>query len=94
MDPFTQILTSLGVAAPAGFNAYLALLLVGLGGRIGWIDLASPYDALQGTAALALMAVLLTVEVIADKVPLARQSKRCRRAPSCADRRRGAVRRW
>ncbi len=69
MDPFTQILTSLGVAAPAGFNAYLALLLVGLGGRIGWIDLASPYDVLQGTAALALLAVLLTVEVIADKVP-------------------------
>ena len=69
MDPFTQILASLGVAAPAGFNAYLSLLLVGFGGRAGWIELASPYDTLQSPGALAVLVILLTVEVIADKIP-------------------------
>ncbi len=69
MDPLTQILMSFGIAAPAGFNAYLALLLVGLGDRFNWISLQSPYDVLQSTPVLVGLGVLLSVEVVADKIP-------------------------
>lgn len=69
MEGLLQLLTSLGVAAPAGFNAYLALLLVGLGARANWVTLNAPYDFLQNTTVLAILAVLLTVEIVADKVP-------------------------
>lgn len=69
MEFLFQILASLAVSAPAGFNAYLALLLVGIGGRVGWISLAAPYDVLQTTAALGVLVVLVTVETVADKVP-------------------------
>ncbi|MEJ7654337.1 MAG: DUF4126 domain-containing protein [Chloroflexia bacterium] len=69
MEPLTQILMSFGIAAPAGFNAYLALLLVGLGDRFNWISLQSPYDVLQSTPVLVGLGVLLSVEVVADKIP-------------------------
>ncbi len=69
MEGLAQILTSLGAAAPAGFNAYLSLLLVGIGGRVGWVNLASPYDLLQSNTALGLLTVLLTIELVADKIP-------------------------
>ncbi|MDQ3856197.1 MAG: DUF4126 domain-containing protein [Chloroflexota bacterium] len=69
MDPTVQLLTSLGISTPAGFNAYLSLLLVGLGGRFGWITLSSPYDFLQSVPVLVVLAALLTVEVVADKIP-------------------------
>lgn len=69
MDPLSQVLMSFGVAAPAGFNAYLALLLVGLGGRLGWIELTPPYTFLQSGVALGVLVVLLTVEIVVDKVP-------------------------
>lgn len=64
-----QLLTSLAVAAPAGFNAYLALLLVGLGSRFGWVQLVPPYDVLGNGWALGILLVLLTIEVVADKIP-------------------------
>ncbi len=69
MEGLLQLMTSLGVSAPAGFNAYLALLLVGLGARANWVSLNAPYDFLQNTPVLAVLAVLLTVEIVADKVP-------------------------
>lgn len=69
MEGLLQLLTSLGVAAPAGFNAYLAMLLVGLGARADWVTLNPPYDFLQSNTALAVLAVLVTIEVVADKVP-------------------------
>ncbi len=69
MDSFVPLLTSLGVSAPAGWNAYLALLLVGLGGRFGWVTLSSPYDVLQRPLALVILTVLLTIEVVIDKIP-------------------------
>ena len=34
-----ELLQAIGVSAPAGLNAYLTLLMVGLAGRFGWIDL-------------------------------------------------------
>lgn len=64
-----ELLTGLGLAIPAGLNAYIPLLTVAVAQAAGWIDLSEPYSLLGEWWAIALMAVLLAVEVIADKVP-------------------------
>jgi hypothetical protein len=69
MDALTQLMTSFGVSAPAGLNAYLALLIVGLGGRINWIELPAPYNVLQATPVLIGLLALLTIEIFLDKIP-------------------------
>lgn len=66
MDP---ILTGFGLASAAGLNAYIPLLLLGVAGRLGYADLGSPYTILSSNAGLAVLAVLLLVELLADKVP-------------------------
>ena len=64
-----DILSGLTLAAPAGVNAYIPLLAVALAERLGWLHLYEPYDVLGSWWVIAIIAVLLTVEVIADKVP-------------------------
>ncbi len=64
-----DILTGLGLAIPAGLNAYIPLLTVAVAQRLGWIALSEPYALLGEWWAIALIAVLLVVEVVADKVP-------------------------
>jgi hypothetical protein len=67
----TSLLTAVGVAAPAGLNAYLALLTVGLAARFtSLVTLEAPYDLLTNTWTLVALAILLGVEVFADKVPV------------------------
>jgi hypothetical protein len=68
VDATTAVLTGLGLATAAGLNAYVPLLVVGLLGRLGFLDLTAPYDSLSSTPALIVLAVLLAVEVLADKV--------------------------
>lgn len=68
MDATTAVLTGLGLATAAGLNAYVPLLVVGLLGRLGVLDLSAPYDSLSSTPALIVLAVLLAIEVLADKV--------------------------
>lgn len=66
-----EVLTGAGLASASGLNAYLPLLLVGLLARFtdvlalphGWTWLTDP-------VALVVLAVLLSVEVVADKVPV------------------------
>lgn len=66
----TALLTGLGLAAPAGFNAYLPLLILALADRFTQrVDLAAPYDALSSTPAIAVLVVLLTIEIVVDKLP-------------------------
>ncbi len=63
-------LTGIGLAAPAGLNAYLPLLLLALADRItDRITLDQPYDFLSSGWGIAVITFLLTVEVIADKIP-------------------------
>jgi hypothetical protein len=63
-------LTGLGLAAPAGLNAYLPLLIVALADRFtGGIELDRPYDLLSSTPGLVVLVLLLTVEIVADKIP-------------------------
>lgn len=66
MDP---ILTGFGLASAAGLNAYIPLLLLGVAGRLGYADLGAPYNVLSSNVGLAVLAVLLVIELLADKVP-------------------------
>jgi hypothetical protein len=63
-------LSGLGVAAPAGLNAYLPLLIVALADRFSnSINLDRPYDFLSSNVGLAILIFLVSVEVIVDKIP-------------------------
>jgi len=64
-----DVLSGLTLAAPAGVNAYIPLLAVALAERLGWLHLDAPYDVLGAWWVIAIIAVLLVVEVVADKVP-------------------------
>lgn len=69
MDLTTAVITALGLAAAAGLNAYVPLLVVGVLDRTGVIDLPSSYDGISSTPVLVVLAVLLGVEFFADKIP-------------------------
>jgi len=69
MDIITNLLAGFGLAAPAGLNAWLPLLITGLAGRLNFIKLNAPFDILTNTWVLVLLVVLLTIEVFADKIP-------------------------
>ena len=63
-------LTGLGLAAPAGLNAYIPLLIVALLDRFtSQIDLDSPFDFLGSTWGIVILTLLVTVEIIVDKIP-------------------------
>jgi uncharacterized membrane protein len=62
-----DLLTSIGLAVPAGLNAYIPLLAVAVASRLGWMELAEPFDLLGSWWAIALISVLLVVELLADK---------------------------
>jgi hypothetical protein len=65
-----EILSAFGLSAATGLNAYLPLLIVGLLGRFtGWITLKSPWNLLENTWILVLLAVLLAIETVVDKIP-------------------------
>ena len=64
-----DVISGLTLAAPAGVNAYIPLLAVAVAQRAGWLQLGEPYDALGSWWAIAIIAVLLAIEVVADKVP-------------------------
>ncbi len=71
MNTLAAILAGFGLAAPAGLNAWLPLLMVGLAARFTHlIHLNAPYNLLSETWVLIVLAVLLFIEIMADKVPV------------------------
>lgn len=64
-----ELLTALGLSLPAGLNAYIPLLAVALAQRFEWLALAEPFDVMGEWWMIAVIAVLLLVEIVADKVP-------------------------
>lgn len=65
-----ELMTGFGLATAAGLNAYIPLLLMGLLGRFtSLITLPPAWSWLENGWVLAIVAVLLVVEVIADKIP-------------------------
>ncbi len=66
-----ELLTGTGLAASAGLNAYVPLLVTGLLARYtNVIDLPGGWQWLGNGWMLAILAVLLAVEFVADKVPV------------------------
>jgi hypothetical protein len=64
------VLTAFGLAASAGLNAYVPLLIIALMGRFTpWIALADPWDALTSWWVIGALILLTAVEFFADKVP-------------------------
>lgn len=63
------LVTGLSLAAAAGLNAYIPLLVVGLLARFDIVPLEAPYNLLASTPVLIIVAVLLAIEVFADKIP-------------------------
>jgi Domain of unknown function (DUF4126) len=66
-----ELLTGAGLAASAGLNAYIPLLVIGLLAR--YTDLINPPSGWQWLSngwVLVILGVLLAVEVVADKVPV------------------------
>jgi len=67
-----ELLQAIGFSAPAGLNAYLTLLLVGLAGRVGAVDLTGTWgERLTNPYILIALAVLTAWEIAVDKLPVA-----------------------
>jgi hypothetical protein len=65
-----ELLTGLGLATAAGLNAYIPLLALGLLARFtDLVTLPHGWAWLENGWVMAIAAVLLAVEVVADKVP-------------------------
>lgn len=66
-----EVLTGTGLAASAGLNAYIPLLTMGLLARYtDAIDLPSGSAWLSNGWTLTILAILLAIEVVADKIPV------------------------
>jgi hypothetical protein len=66
-----ELLTGTGLAAAAGLNAYIPLLLVGLSSRfLDWIQLPPAWAWLENEWVLVVLGVLFVIEVVADKIPV------------------------
>jgi hypothetical protein len=65
-----DVLTAIGLALPAGLNAYIPLLGIAVAERFGVIELSGPWGVIGEWWAIALISVFLLVEVFADKIPV------------------------
>ncbi|MGV0990866.1 MAG: DUF4126 domain-containing protein [Mycobacterium sp.] len=65
-----ELMTGFGLASAAGLNAYIPLLSMGLLGRFtNVVHLPSGWSWLENGWVLAIVAVLLMIEIVADKIP-------------------------
>jgi hypothetical protein len=66
-----ELLTGLGLASAAGLNAYIPMLILGLAGHfLDFVKLPVGWEWLTNEWVLLILAVLLLIEVIADKIPV------------------------
>ena len=72
-EAISGLSAAFGLSGSAGLNAYIPLLVVALAARFPMSDplvkLQAPYDLLSSWWAIGLIAVLLVVEIVADKIP-------------------------
>ena len=69
--PVLEMLTGMGLSASAGLNAWIPLLSVGLLARYTHlITLPPSWHWLSNGWVLAILAVLLVIEMVADKIPV------------------------
>jgi hypothetical protein len=70
MEALGGVLSAFGLAASAGLNAYIPLLILALAARFtNWIELSQPWDALTSWWVIGALAILTTIEFFADKFP-------------------------
>jgi hypothetical protein len=69
MEAIIALATGLGLATASGLNAYLPLLTIGIFARLGWIELAAPFDLLTNVFVLLIIAALAVLDFVGDKVP-------------------------
>lgn len=66
-----EVLTGTGLAVAAGLNAYVPLLILGLAGRfVDVVELPAQWQWLSNEWVLVILAVLLVIEIVADKIPV------------------------
>jgi hypothetical protein len=66
-----ELLTGIGLATSAGLNAYIPLLMIGVLARYtDLITLPSTWQWLENGWTLVILAGLLAIEVVADKIPV------------------------
>jgi len=64
------VLAAFGLSGAAGLNPWLPLLASALAARLDLVDLAAPFDDLDSTAGLVILAVLTLADFVGDKVPV------------------------
>ncbi len=65
-----DVFAAFGLASAAGLNAYIPLLIVGLLARYtDLIHLNAPWNTLENPWVLGVLAVLLLIEILVDKIP-------------------------
>jgi hypothetical protein len=65
-----SVLAAFGLSGAAGLNAWIPLLATAILGRAGVIDLSAPYDGLESTPVIVLLAVAFAADFVGDKVPV------------------------
>ena len=72
MAAVLSVFSAFGLSSAAGLNAYLPLLMVALLARFtDLVKLSSPWDVLTSWWVIGVLAVLLFIEMLVDKVPAA-----------------------
>ncbi len=70
MDGLMSVVSAFGLATAAGLNAYLPLLIVALLARFtDLITLTAPWDTMESWWVIGVLAALLVIEFLVDKVP-------------------------
>ncbi len=70
IEGFLNLASAFGLSTSAGLNAYIPMLVLALLARFtGLVELGEPWSALTNWWIIGLLVVLLTVDVLADKVP-------------------------
>ncbi|WP_328359651.1 DUF4126 domain-containing protein [Mycobacterium sp. NBC_00419] len=65
-----ELMTGFGLASAAGLNAYIPLLAMGLLGRFtNLVNLPHGWAWLENGWVIGIVAVLLLIEIVADKIP-------------------------
>ncbi len=70
IEAFSNLATAFGLSTSAGLNAYLPLLIVALTARYtDLLHLNKPWDIMTSGWVIGTLAVLLLIEMTADKIP-------------------------
>jgi hypothetical protein len=69
---FLSLATAFGLSTAAGLNAYIPLFIVAVLARTtSLVTLNEPYDALNSWWVIGALGVLLVIEILVDKIPVA-----------------------